>query len=56
MFVRRNPPEIPPKEAEAIRLYDEANKLEIDGKLREASQMYARAARLWPEIEFSQKN
>jgi len=55
MFIRRNPPEIPPKEAEAIRLYDEASKLEIEGKLREAGKLYAQAARLWPEIEFSQK-
>jgi len=56
MFVRKNPPQISGKEAEAIRLYNEANQLEIQGKTKEAAKKYADAARLWPEIEMSQKN
>jgi len=56
MFERKIPPEISPKETEAIRLYNAASQLEMAGKLKEAGRMYADAARLWPEIEMTQKH
>jgi len=53
MFRRQKSPEIDPKERSALEIMAQAQQSEIDGKYREATELYRRAFKLWPPLEFN---
>jgi len=53
MFRRQNSLEIDPKERRAIEIMAQAQQSEVDGKYNEATELYKRAFKLWPPLEFN---
>jgi len=55
MYRRTSSPEMDPNEKNGVNLYIEGQKLEVDKKFEESINLYRRAFRLWPPLEFYNK-